>query len=265
MRKIARTAMVLAAFLAGAGMVRAQSRVRLAMAVPAGETGRAIMRTPSVTWTDSRCGRCHQPDPLFSHPINVIPTMAVPSHLPLENGRLTCATCHDSRADAHAAARTLRAPLLRDSSVEGSFCTQCHNPSQSTRASQHGATLGRAHMAWPGLKSDDNSRLAEGFDSQSQACLSCHDGLMSQDIALSGHRRDDGLSEHPIGVTFSSRRLDRTGPAIVLRSRGTLDQRIRLFDDQVGCTSCHSPFSTEPKLLVMSNNRSRLCLSCHLE
>ncbi|MHC4317018.1 MAG: cytochrome c3 family protein [Planctomycetota bacterium] len=50
---------------------------------------------------------------------------------------------------------------------------------------------------------------------------------------------------------------------MALKPAASLDRRIRLFDNRVGCGSCHSPFADDEALLVMSNLRSRLCLSCH--
>ncbi|WP_428938347.1 cytochrome c3 family protein [Fontivita pretiosa] len=230
----------------------------------------------SGPWTDNRCGSCHQIDPLLSHPIDVTPSMPIPSHLPLENGRMTCATCHDnSSAQAHAAARKSHTPLLRGAALQvpagmgaPAFCIQCHDPGQQTRQAQHGSSLGRAHLAWPARGGPDDKLVAptadayrQTYDPQTQLCLSCHDGILSSDIALWGGRREHGelTGEHPIGVSLATAALD-----MPLRSPAALDPRIRLFDQRVGCTTCHSPFSSEKGLLVMSNHRSRLCLSCHL-
>jgi len=228
-------------------------------------------------WTDNRCGSCHQIDPLLSHPIDVMPSMQIPSHLPLENGRMTCATCHDnSSAQAHAAARGSHTPLLRaGQTLEvpagtgwSAFCVQCHDPEQQTRQAQHGSSLGRAHLAWPGqsgARRDHDEPPSDAhrqtYDPQTRLCLSCHDGILSSDIALWNGRRERGQlsDEHPIGVSLAAASRD-----MPLRSPATLDPRIRLFDQRLGCTTCHSPFSSEKGLLVMSNHRSRLCLSCHL-
>jgi len=48
-----------------------------------------------------------------------------------------------------------------------------------------------------------------------------------------------------------------------LKPAEMLDERIRLFDSRVGCGTCHSLYSKRAALLVMSNSRSNLCLSCH--
>ena len=106
-------------------------------------------------------------------------------------------------------------------------------------------------------------RRNASFDAASQACLSCHDGIMSKDVTITKTAGRDVLSEHPVGVSMSALQLARPDAEPMMRAPTQLDRRIRLFDNRVGCTSCHSPFSTEPKLLVMSNRNSDLCLSCH--
>ncbi len=107
------------------------------------------------------------------------------------------------------------------------------------------------------------------LDLESTNCLSCHDGSVARDI---GHTSEpDGRGglirtmasvEHPIGIPY--RLTDPQDADGELRPASMLDHRIRLFDNQVGCGSCHSLYSTRPSRLVMSNDRSRLCLSCHM-
>ena len=46
----------------------------------------------------------------MSHPINKIPSMSLPAALPLENGRLSCTTCHLNSFDTHT--RTPDNPFL---------------------------------------------------------------------------------------------------------------------------------------------------------
>jgi predicted CXXCH cytochrome family protein len=173
--------------------------------------------------------------------------MAVPQHLPLDQGRMTCITCHDDRAASHAQARINHTALLRNSLDSDVLCSQCHDSTQQTRLDQHGSSLGQAHLHRLGQTHHDSPPKPAAFDEQTQACLSCHDGVMSRDVAVMGLRADTFATEHPIGV----------------RGAPSTDPRVRLFDQRVGCNSCHSPYSTEASLLVMSNHRSQLCLSCH--
>jgi predicted CXXCH cytochrome family protein len=249
-------------FLVPSRALRAQqSVVRLAI-FPTGDVGDSgVASAPSTGWTDNRCGSCHRIDPLFSHPVGVAPTMAVPENLPLQQGQITCVTCHDDRAVAHAAARATHSPLLRETtSNRKGFCAQCHDLSEHSRKGQHGTALGKAHLAW--AKKGNSLRASPGgFDEETQTCLSCHDGLVSSDVAMTqaAAGRVDLIPDHPIGASMSLGNLND----FHLRAPENLDARIRLFDGRVGCNSCHSPYSSHPKLLVMSNHKSQLCLSCH--
>lgn len=96
--------------------------------------------------------------------------------------------------------------------------------------------------------------------------MACHDGASASDAGLHGlgARRDGQFSrtqEHPIGVRYQNNRERE----IRLVNPASLDKRVRLFDQTVGCGSCHSVFSKQKQLLVMDNLGSRLCLSCHVE
>lgn len=74
------------------------------------------------------------------------------------------------------------------------------------------------------------------------------------------HAASQSGETHPIGTEYPAH-ARRGAKSMVPRSR--LDGRIRLFDNMVGCGSCHSPYSQEKKLLVIDNRGSQLCLSCH--
>lgn len=194
---------------------------------------------------DSDCASCHRMDPLFSHPVGVQPRMAIPSALPLDQGRIACTTCHDDRA-TH---RQGDGPMLRPELDAGS-CSVCH----ASRGSPHGREPLRAHF----LPSKQTSHTA--LDVESSQCLACHDGSAARDVG--GHYSDGG-TDHPIGVPYRDRRGRDSEIRLVEEFR--LDPRVRLFGDSVGCGSCHSVYSRQDQLLVMSNLRSRLCLSCHVE
>lgn len=210
-----------------------------------------------------RCESCHSWESGFSHPVDVRPSMPVPAGLPLERGLLTCATCHDAADHAaspgHGAAPT--PSFLRDTAT-GSFCTQCHTADAKSAASMHATSLGRAHYAV--RKSIPRKGLATDIDRESQACMSCHDGASAADAGSHARMGDFAVArgaEHPIGVRYDPGA--RRGGESRLVATTQLDRRVRLYDGALGCGSCHTPFSRERKLLVVSNLGSRLCLSCH--
>ncbi len=221
--------------------------------------GRTAVRAASVQ--GESCVQCHQVDVLFSHPVGITPSMRVPSHLPLTEGKITCLTCHDNDDPAaHDRARQQHSPMLREGGSPLGLCVECHDPGETRRG--HGSRLTQAHLLWPG-KSFSDKGLTGGVDAETRSCLACHDGAVALDIS-------DGMGvsshgEHPVGVEFRSRR-DTVGRPIRERTfppAAALDSRIRLFDNRVGCGSCHSPYSTEKHLLVKSNHLSALCTSCH--
>lgn len=211
---------------------------------------------PGSHFTAAQCASCHQMKGGFSHPVNVPVPAAAPAELPRSNGMLTCLTCHESSVDAHRASRTNGDMLLRSENAV-SLCASCHDPDDASRTSQHALAVGSAHLG---------NRKAAGSAAlylETNNCLTCHDGLISTDTAMSELRRPgDALEEHPVGVPYRNSRSATEVP-VVLNPASHLDPGIRLFDGQVGCGSCHSPYSTQPKLLVMSNLHGRLCLGCH--
>lgn len=74
------------------------------------------------------------------------------------------------------------------------------------------------------------------------------------------NRRSMTSGSHPVDIPYRLTNHFADGP---LTPRFSLDTRVRLFDSNITCASCHSPYATQPALLVMSNQGSRLCLSCH--
>lgn len=111
------------------------------------------------------------------------------------------------------------------------------------------------------------------LDAASLVCLSCHDGTVARDVYagahamnwsdLSGRRpgRDQiRVTNHPVGIRYPDGRSDYHAAATVER-----DGKIRLPGGRIQCTTCHDPHNRgrHPAMLVTTNDRSRLCLSCH--
>jgi predicted CXXCH cytochrome family protein len=245
----------LATLLASLSSLRAADQTPAVPARPASEPINA------PTWTDNRCGGCHKIDATFSHPIGVAASSRIPAGFPTTNGRITCVTCHDdSSAAAHSAARTQHTSLLR--APEKGFCTNCHDPAGNRRHDLHAGSVQKAHARWSEEKkqTEQEAIASATFDLASSSCLGCHDGTTASAVDHTiRFSSSPWASGHPIGVEYRENRRGSTR----LKPRAMLDPRIRLFDDAVGCESCHSLYSQQSGLLVMSNERSALCLSCH--
>ncbi len=204
----------------------------------------------------SNCAQCHQFEHTQSHPVNMYPSMSVDGSLPLQNGILTCLTCHDA-APSHGSGMDKVGIRGGDAAT---LCLQCHTPGTGSRSS-HALAIGRAHSKADNSKS---ARLLGGLDFESQDCLSCHDGTVADGaVSHSVQLMDsEGSVEHPIGVPLVATERTRNGD-FRMANASTLDRRIRLSEGNLSCTSCHSVYSKEPAKLVMSNQGSKLCLSCH--
>lgn len=103
-------------------------------------------------------------------------------------------------------------------------------------------------------------------------CLGCHDGVTAQDVYASGHAvsvADQigisrlgtvGLRSHPVGVKYPAASNEDYLPAATVEAAGLL-----LPDGRIQCTTCHDAHNTHGYvgMLRISNQRSRLCLTCH--
>ncbi len=244
------------------GRVPKNESMRHALAT-APAPSRPVPTARGRSWTDDRCSSCHADRAGFSHPVNIVASMDVPRHLPLSEGRVVCTTCHDSDApEAHAAARTDGNALLRGSHRGAAFCQQCHDPISQRYQDQHAGATRQAHFNRPDSILDSvpipgNSRR----NRDSADCLSCHDGSIAGDANYQlGPSSHSPTGAHPINVPYRVTNPDADGGLV---SRDALDPRIHLVNDQVSCATCHSLFSTNDALLVIDNDASRLCLSCH--
>jgi len=114
--------------------------------------------------------------------------------------------------------------------------------------------------------------LPVDLNGASLLCLSCHDGVVASDVFTSSHSTRlasqvgashlgyGGLGGHPVGIKYPV-----GDPKYHLPAAVTADGRIKLPDGRVQCTSCHDPHNhgRHAGMLVKSDERSRLCLSCH--
>jgi predicted CXXCH cytochrome family protein len=210
----------------------------------------------------SRSG-CHDLDPVLTHPVGITPKGRIPNDMPLdERSRLTCLTCHaDSSPLNPNEDRMLHVPAQK-----GGFCAQCHTKmggSSKTQShwqfSDH-AHLGKIKPQEEGVSTVSLEQPAEIIDSESRACLSCHDSIsISPDTSGSAFGGQSATSDHPIGMSYQRASFEKPGRYFPLIN----NPQIRLFDGRVGCGSCHSLYSRQEKKLVVRNDRGNLCVKCH--
>lgn len=208
------------------------------------------------------CTSCHGIDAALSHPLLVKSNGVTPAALPLDAGRLTCLTCHDEeKARGHEARTASGVAFLRGTESAGGLCVQCHTGG-SDAASAHAAGLGRAHLSRGSRRAGPHP--GGRLDAESTSCVGCHDGSTASDAG--GHAMSispgEGPADHPIGVLVSAK---STREDCTIRTPHAIDPRVRLYNNAIGCGSCHNVYSDQEDLLVMSNKHSALCLSCHVQ
>ncbi|MEA3348076.1 MAG: cytochrome c3 family protein [Pseudomonadota bacterium] len=217
---------------------------------------------------ETLCLRCHTGVKLaMSHPIGVKPTFKLPLDMPLDwKGELTCTTCH--RMHGKDENRFFSSnKFLRRNSTGKAFCFECHQENfLSNRSLGHSVAQNTAHYT----PVESFARETEATnDESSTSCLTCHDGSLASDEGsavvqqTAGIWRHGGYSNrtsHPLGVSYGE--ALRKKPH-AYRQMASLPSTIRLPGGNVECISCHNLYSNNERLLSVSNERSRLCLSCH--
>lgn len=229
-------------------------------AAPAAATATPAASAPvhAATITDSRqCASCHQFTPSASHPVGVRPTMAVPASMPLTGERVDCLTCHDAAlASGHEARAAQGRDFLRSADQPGNWCASCHTAPSKGHAAHAAAPGVRVHapLRAPSRQIDRPARaqpeggtilpVGHTLDAESRACMACHDGTTASDVG-SRHqisRAGAFASDHPVGGHYDHARTSE-GEPMPLRPRASLDPRVRLFNGQLGCGSCHNVYA----------------------
>jgi predicted CXXCH cytochrome family protein len=216
------------------------------------------------------CSKCHAKtlSEGYMHPVDVRPEhVMIPSDMPLSldpSGELMCGTCHDVHSDYSTPYGT-PTQFLRRQERGKAFCKICHG-NVDALSKGHTSSLGEAHFRSQYIASDSGQEL----DPMSQNCVSCHDGTYASSVSIKSGTWTHGESfmdndngSHPVGIDYESARFNR-GRKTDLLPTSMVDSRIRFFNGKVGCGSCHDPYSSLSKQLVMSDEKSKLCFSCHI-
>jgi len=106
-------------------------------------------------------------------------------------------------------------------------------------------------------------------DSLSNECLACHDGVMAQNFKIriknNPNNRvmslEDIIGGHPVGMEYDRYLSGTKGKEY--RTDVKFNSEAVFAEGKIGCLTCHNPLNTTKGHLVMNNEKSELCFSCH--
>ncbi len=177
-------------------------------------------------------------------------------------------------APARAAQRDFSGGLLgskhdftQDGGATRDLCLPCHTP-HLTAAEAPLLT----RRAAPPQRAQKYGALGIELSAASLLCLGCHDGVAAPDVFTGPHAmswmdasgggsrvRKSRITSHPVGIAYCDGVDGYAGSSAVVAAG------LPLPEGRIQCTTCHDPHNTHrhPGMLVISNERSRLCLACH--
>ncbi len=256
-------------------------------------------------WKDVMCMACHEGEPMKGaaplkeggdllrlcyrchafkysrneiHPVNMKPSpyVAIPPDMPLDGGRVTCETCHDSSLQeggegAGSAGRTNPKFLRGGFTSRNEFCLRCHSQ-ESIRAlnahlqlfddgSANVVICAFCHSSLPGIEAGWITRTRFSGDEVNDLCLLCHTSLY-----LENHPQVPHLVR-PSGEMME----------VLESAEERLGVVLPLYDDRIVCVTCHNPHQegvireTGASKGAGAVKRLRLgfvtniCQGCHLE
>jgi predicted CXXCH cytochrome family protein len=161
-------------------------------------------------------------------------------------------------------------------------CSPCHVPHNAD-------TTSNSSLLWNHNITNASFTLysSQNLDSDivqpmgsSRLCLSCHDGTVAIDafggragkISISGAAliSNDLSDDHPVSFIYDAALAIKDGelydPGSTDSGLGDTIQNDLLFNNRFECSSCHDAHdNSNGKFLRVRNDRSRLCLTCHIK
>ena len=110
---------------------------------------------------------------------------------------------------------------------------------------------------------------AGSVDSLSNECLACHDGVMAQNFKIriknNPNNRvmslEDIIGGHPVGMEYDRYLSGAKGKEY--RTDVKFNSEAVFAEGKIGCLTCHNLLNKAKGHLVMNNEKSELCFSCH--
>ncbi len=188
------------------------------------------------------CLKCHNGCPSI-HPIKNVKVTStncirVPKSFPLENGNLTCVTCHNMSINNrnHYLLRTSKKPKSRTD-----FCFECHVRSCYRKFNPHKAMMSK-------VESQRRKACAycHSANRPDKSCVGCH--------TLTPH---PGAIEHLKASPNDIKKLMAKGienlkfsKSHTLKSLMSSKPKVRLVNGKIECITCHDP---HPQIAVKAN------------
>jgi predicted CXXCH cytochrome family protein len=122
--------------------------------------------------------------------------------------------------------------------------------------------------SFSGESSFAGRRSNNNLDPISKECISCHDGVLAKEAK---HRISSGYQQrtmsietirgaHPVGMDYDQYRWNKQYvPAT------TFPAAMVLMDGKVTCVTCHNLLGENTNYLVVDNDKSGLCFTCHIK
>jgi hypothetical protein len=224
------------------------------------------------------CNRCHhseyaRPD---IHPVDVKPSqhIRIPEDMPLQDGKISCETCHDSLLQMGSRRKGIllrkNPDFLRKTQMSrNSYCFLCHLEETYKRLNPHNQldaegkvdqeTCLFCHASIPDVNFIGPEKVSFIIHNPDEYCVGCHHGF---------------TLNHPAGVNHLVKPSEKIMAAI-RTSVQRIGVELPLFEGRVVCATCHNPHqegvikiqpaatgaARQNKLRLMPGRRQ--CTGCH--
>lgn len=234
------------------------------------------------------CLGCH-PD-ADMHPVGMAPReVKVADGWPLENGKVTCATCH-AEPSCDRSRGTVR-PWFRGGNPERKldFCYRCHTPTAMQRTNPHVPT--EQGGSSEGCSACHSGKPAEGATvaesrlrvAPEEACVTCHPGAVHAGVAehlgaiLGTPLTADDAKHMPLGEggkieCWTCHDVHQTAVSAPVAKKGVAARIDAAMQAEAAKVVPAEPPKTEPaktepaarpSLLALPTSDGRLCTACH--